>query len=43
MQEQNRTFYHNPVQSLASVGTVNALMLLYITFLVLGEADKEEQ
>ena len=43
MQGQNRTFYHNPVQRLASVETVNVSMLLYIAFMFLGEADKEEQ
>lgn len=43
MQGQNGTFYHDPVQCLASVVTVNALMLLYIAFLFFGEADKEQQ
>lgn len=43
MQGENCTFYHSPIQSLASVVSVNAPMLLYTPFLFFGEADKEEQ
>lgn len=42
MQGQNCIFC-TPVESLTSVVSVNAPVLLCITFLVFGETDKEKQ